>query len=93
MTLLSPHEYVTRRQAYNYKDRDNQFTITPNDTLPYAGTFKGIFPAGVPESHPRGINMRKLETICQSVFEDCSVASSMGGQGCISTISRALSSQ
>ena len=78
MTLLSPHEYVARRQAYNYKDRDNQFTITPTDNLLYGDCFKGIFPAGVPESHPRGINMRKLEAICQSVFEDCSVASSVG---------------
>jgi len=46
--------------------------------LPVVGTFTGIFPSAVPLSHPAGINIRKFEVICQSVFKDCSDAETAG---------------
>ncbi len=76
MLLASPAEYVRRREAYAYSDEDVEFTIAGTETgnLRYVGTFGGIFPTVVPSSEPGGVNLRKFEAICQSVFSDCYVA-------------------
>ncbi len=78
MTLIPLNSYVAQRQAYNYRDCEVQFTVIQTDDLPYVGTFAGIFPAAIPQSYPRGVNLRKFEVISRSVFEDCSRANESG---------------
>lgn len=73
MTLIPAAAYKANREAYSYCDPDVEFRIVQTASLPYVGSFKGIFPGSIPSFAPGAINMRKLETICQSVFRDCSV--------------------
>lgn len=68
--MLTPDQYIHNRQAYAYSDPDADFTIIQTGNLPYAGPVRGIFPRAVPATHPLGINLRKFEKICQSVFRD-----------------------
>lgn len=72
MTLIPAAQYIAQRAAYDYCDPDVEFTIIQTGGLPYVGRFRGIFPR-IPTS-PDGINLRRFETICQSVFKDCSDA-------------------
>lgn len=74
MPLLTPAQYVAKREAYDYTDLAVTFHITQTGSLPYAGTFHGIFPRSVPRGNPNGVNLRKFETICQSVFADAAAA-------------------
>lgn len=74
MTLISATAYKANREAYCYCDPNVEFTILQTASLSYVGSFKGIFPRTVPSSPPGAINMRKFETICQSVFRDCGQA-------------------
>lgn len=74
MTLIPPARYAEQREAYSYSDSDVGFVIAQTGSLPYVGVFIGIFPSTVPLSRPHGVNMRKFEAICRSVFEDCSAA-------------------
>jgi len=43
-------------------------------SLPHTGTFQGIFPRIVPGTHPTGVNLRKFEAICETVFSDAATA-------------------
>lgn len=74
MTLIPTAAYKANREAYCYCDPDVEFTIVQTASLPYGDSFKGILASSVPSCPPGAINMRKLETICQSVFRDCSLA-------------------
>jgi hypothetical protein len=78
MTLISPAEYVTNREAYDYTDPDVQFKIVQTGNLPSVGMFTGVFPSVIPSSHSIGVNLRKFEIICRSVFKDCSDADISG---------------
>lgn len=68
--MLTPDQYTHNRQAYDYADPKAAFTIIQTGALPYSGPVHGIFPSAVPATHPLGINLRKFEKICQSVFRD-----------------------
>jgi hypothetical protein len=74
MPLLTPHQYVANRQAYSYTDASVTFDIIQTGGLPHIGTFHGIFPGVLPQTHPNGVNLRKFEVICQSVFADANAA-------------------
>jgi hypothetical protein len=76
MTLIPVTDYIRKREQYNYSDPDVCFSIIQTAELPYIGKFKGIFPAEVPSRYSQGINLRKFETICKMVFNDCSEAAS-----------------
>ena len=41
-------------------------------TLPHPGSFRGVFPRIAP--HPSGVNLRKFEAICETVFSDAVTA-------------------
>lgn len=71
---LTPHHYVANRQAYSYTDASVTFDIIQTGGLPHTGTFHGIFPGILPPTHPNGVNLRKFEAICQSVFADANAA-------------------
>jgi hypothetical protein len=74
MTLIPITDYIKKREQYNYSDLDVCFCLIQTAELPYIGKFKGIFPAKVPSGYSQGINLRKFEIICRSVFKDCSEA-------------------
>ena len=74
MPLLSHVEYVQAREAYSYVDADVTFDVVQTGTLPHTGTFQGVFPQIVPSTHPTGVNLRKLEEICETVFSDAATA-------------------
>jgi hypothetical protein len=74
MTLIPIEDYILRREAYCYEDRDCTFEILQTGNLPFVGRFQGIFPGLVPVSFSNGINLRKFEIIAQSVFQDCRAA-------------------
>lgn len=74
MPLLTPAQYVAKREAYAYTDTAVTFHIIQTESLPHAGTFQGIFPRSVPRGNPNGVNLRKFEAICQSVFADAASA-------------------
>ena len=74
MPLLSHVAYVQAREAYSYGDADVRFDIVQTGTLPHTGTFQGVFPRIVPDTHPTGVNLRKLEAICETVFFDAATA-------------------
>ena len=38
------------------------------------GIFQGVFPRIVPSTHPNGVNLRKFEAICETVFSDAATA-------------------
>lgn len=78
MPILTAHQYTINRQQYSYSDTKVTFDITQTGSLPYCGNFHGIFPGIVPATHPDGINLRKFERICQSVFQDASAADGAG---------------
>lgn len=72
MPLLSPAEYVQAREAYSYVDLYVTFDVVQTGTLPHTGSFRGVFPQNVP--HPTGVNLRKFEAICETVFSDAAAA-------------------
>jgi len=72
--LLSHAEYVQAREAYSYVDPYVTFDVVQTGTLPHTGSFRGVFPQNVP--HPTGVNLRKFEEICETVFSD---AATVGG--------------
>jgi len=74
MLLLSVADYIKRREQYSYNDPDVDFIILQTGTLPFVGKFQGIYPANIPPRYGHGINLRKFEIICQTVFLDCSHA-------------------
>ena len=71
---MSHAAYVQAREAYCYVDADVIFDIVQTGTLLYAGTFQGIFPRLVPATHPTGVNLRRFEVICETVFADAASA-------------------
>ena len=73
MPLLSIENYSQFRQDYCYEDRQNEFEILQTGNLKCTGIFKGIFPRAVPENYPNGVNLRKFERICQTVFAECDI--------------------
>ena len=81
MPLLSHAEYVKAREAYSYADAHAKFEVVQTGNLPCTGTFHGVFPGPVPRNHPAGVNLRKLEAICETVFSDAVTA----GNECRST--------
>lgn len=72
MPLLSHAEYVQAREAYFYDDPDVTFDVVQTGTLPHTGSFRGVFPQNVP--HSAGVNLRKFEAICETVFSDAATA-------------------
>jgi len=54
--------------------RDLIVGMVQTGTLPHTGTFKGVFPQIVPGTHPTGVNLRKFEAICETVFSDAATA-------------------
>jgi hypothetical protein len=74
MPLLSRAAYSQAREAYSYVDADVTFDVVQTGTLPHAGIFQGVFPRVVPGTHPNGINLRKFEAICETVFSDAATA-------------------
>lgn len=76
MPLLTPARYVAKREAYAYTDTGTAvpFHIIQTGTLPHVGMFQGIFPRSVPRGNPNGVNLRKFEAICQTVFADADAA-------------------
>ena len=72
MPLLSEAEYVRAREAYSYVDPGVTFDVVQTGTLPYTGSFRGVFSRNAP--HPAGVNLRKFEAICETVFSDASTA-------------------
>jgi hypothetical protein len=74
MLLLSHAAYVQAREAYSYDDADVIFEIVQTGTLPHTGAFKGVFPRIVPTTHSIGVNLRKFEAICETVFSDAATA-------------------
>lgn len=73
--LLLPHAaYIQAREAYSYDDTDVTFDIVQTGTLLHTGTFKGVFPRIVPAIRPNGVNLRKFEAICETVFSDAATA-------------------
>jgi hypothetical protein len=71
---MTHNAYVQAREAYSYLDADASFDIAQTGTLPYVGTFQGVFPRIVPATHTTGINLRKFEIICETVFSDAAAA-------------------
>jgi hypothetical protein len=78
MPLLSHVAYVQAREAYSYVDADVTFDVVQTGTLPHTGTFQGMFPRIVPSTHPTGVNLRKFEEICETVFSDATTAEACG---------------
>jgi len=74
MPLLSHAAYVQAREVYSYVDADVTFDVVQTGTLPHTGTFQGVFPRIVPGTHPTGVNLRKFEAICETVFSDAATA-------------------
>lgn len=74
MPLLSHAAYVKARETYSYVDTDVTFDVVQTGTLPHTGTFRGVFPRTVPNTHPTGVNLRKFEAICETVFSDAATA-------------------
>jgi hypothetical protein len=72
--IITPQTYVANRQNYSYQDPNVEFSIHQTGNLPYTGTFHGIFPRTIPHSHPNGVNLRKFEQICQTVFQDAQLS-------------------
>jgi hypothetical protein len=79
MPLLSHAAYVQAREAYSYVDADVTFDVVQTGTLPHMGTFQGVFPRIVPSTHPSGVNLRKFEAICETVFSDAATAEATRG--------------
>jgi len=78
MPYLSHPDYVQSREAYSYVDAEVHFAVVQTGNLPYAGTFQGIFPRIVPVTRPTGVNLRKFENICETVFADAASAEDAG---------------
>jgi hypothetical protein len=74
MPLLSHAAYAQAREAYSYIDADVTFDVVQTGTLPHTGAFQGLFPRIVPGTHPAGVNLRKFEAICETVFSDAAEA-------------------
>lgn len=74
MPFLSHAAYVQAREAYSYVDADVTFNVVQTGTLPHTGIFRGVFPRVVPSIHPNGVNLRKFEAICGTVFSDAATA-------------------
>ncbi|MBI1956764.1 MAG: hypothetical protein HYS38_10250 [Acidobacteria bacterium] len=74
MAVMSPDEYVKRRERYDYRDPECRFEVGQTGALHYVGEFQGIYPGTLPPNCPKAVNLRKFETICQEVFDDCSHA-------------------
>ena len=72
MPLLSHAEYVKARESYCYVDSYVTFDVVQTGTLPHPGSFRGVFPRIAP--HPSGVNLRKFEAICETVFSDAVTA-------------------
>jgi len=68
MPLLSHAGYAQAREAYSYVDADVTFDVVQTGTLPHTGTFREVFPRIVPSTHPTGVNLRKFEETCETVF-------------------------
>jgi hypothetical protein len=74
MPLRSHAAYVEAREAYSYVDADVTFDVVQTGTLLHTGIFQGVFPRVVPSTHPNGVNLRKFEAICETVFADAATA-------------------
>jgi len=76
--ILTDAEYKTMREDYYYHDRNCRFDILATEALDSkcVGKYEGIFPKRVPPHYPRGINLRRFETIVQAVFAAASHAES-----------------
>lgn len=72
MSVLRPEEYKRLRERYSYEAPSAEFTIKQTGCLKDTGNFRGIYASRVPEHRTNGINLRRFERVCQSVFDDCS---------------------
>jgi len=78
MPYLTHTDYVQAREAYCYVDLDAHFNVLQTGSLPYTGRIQGIFPRVVPATHQAGINLRKFEVICETVFAEADSADALG---------------
>jgi hypothetical protein len=88
MPLFLPAIYIEARESFSYDDLQASFEILQTGALPFVGRFEGIFPREVPPAYHAGINLRKFENICSSVFESALNVGIEGnlGQNCLSNI-------
>ncbi len=70
MLLMAVDDHIRNREAYCYCDPTVDIAIsrTPTGDAVCEGRFTGIFPR---TAAPDGINLRRFERICRSVFSDC----------------------